>query len=310
VRLEPGHAIPPTFAISSPLAERIRAAGSVRIRADIERDAPIETENVLAFIEGSDLKDEYVVIAAHYDHLGLDPALTGDQIYNGAADDASGTASTLELARAFANAKPRRSMLFINFSAEEKGVVGLRYYVTSDPVVLLEQVAAMINLDGVGGIDPKHPSGSRNYAYITTADVPLHDLMAVNERIRNASGIELELTDARGKGFNSDNLSFEAYQVPTLYYSTGLTAHYHTVADEAATLDYEHMARITRLILATAWEVANQDQRPRTIDRSKLTISGYVCPPCAYGCDDVVHEHAGACPVCGMGLAPRYVARD
>ncbi|HYR27444.1 MAG TPA: M28 family peptidase, partial [Thermoanaerobaculia bacterium] len=221
VRLEPGHAIPPTFAISSALAGRIRAAGKVSVLAEIERDAPIETENVLAFLEGSDLKHEYVVIAAHYDHLGLDPALDGDQIYNGAADDASGTAATLELARAFANAKPRRSILFVNFSAEEKGVVGSRYYVTSDPVVPLERIAAMINLDGVGGIDPKHPTGSTNYAYITTADVPLHDLMSVNERVRAASGIEL--TDARGKGFSSDNLSFEAYQVPTLYYSTGLT---------------------------------------------------------------------------------------
>ena len=306
VRLESASPLPPMFGISEALAARIRASSNPVIRATIVPDAPIATENVFAFLEGSDLKDEYVVISSHYDHIGMDPALTGDRIYNGAADDASGTAATLAIAEAFVAAKraghgPRRSLLFINFSAEEKGVIGSRFYV-NHPVVPLGDVAAVLHMDGVAGYDPKHARQSRNAVYV------MGELSALNARVREAVGIDLELDEGRGKPFSSDHLTFEAQLVPYIYYATGLTEHHHALGDEASTLDYEQMTRIVRLVFATAWQTANRDERPPHVDRSKLRIAGYTCPPCGGACDELVFEQEGTCPVCSMGLAPRLVA--
>jgi hypothetical protein len=94
--------------------------------------------------------------------------------------------------------------------------------------------------------------------------------------------------------------------VPFIYYSTGYTEHYHQPTDAAETIDYDHLARVTRLVFGTAWQVANQDARPQGVDRSRLVLEGYVCPPCAFECDTVVHARPGECPVCGMTLAPKY----
>jgi Zn-dependent M28 family amino/carboxypeptidase/DNA-directed RNA polymerase subunit RPC12/RpoP len=276
----------------------------------MRRSPPLSTENVLAFVEGSDpkLKDEVVIVSAHYDHLGLNPALKGDQIFNGAADDGSGTVACLELAQAFMTARregfgPRRSLLFINFSGEEKGTLGSAMYAGSAPVIPLNQTVANVNMDGVGGIDAKHPTHSRNYIYVVGSEELSRELIDINRRVREETGIDLELTT--GPNFPSDQRSFQAQLVPFIYYSTGLTEHYHTIGDEAKTIDYEHLARVTRLIFGTVWEIANQDARPQSVDRSKLTIAGYVCPPCGLECDEKVYEHGGVCPFCGMALLPK-----
>ncbi len=325
---------PPTYAISAKLADQILAAGGqqveglrqqinqglkpvvfevggVTVETTVGRQEALSTENVLAFIEGSDprLKDEVVVISSHYDHLGLDPALKGDQIFNGAADDGSGVAATLELAQAFMRAKrdghgPRRSVLFINFSAEEKGTLGSAHYALHEPLVPLEKIVAEINMDGVGGIDAKHPAGSRNYIYIVGSGDLSRELIEANRRVKELTNINLDLTE--GRNFGSDHLYFQAQLVPFIYYSTGLTEHYHQPSDEAATIDYDHLARVTRLVFGTAWQMANQDARPQSVDRSRLVLEGYVCPPCPFECDTVVHARPGECPVCGMTLAPKY----
>ena len=325
---------PPTYAVSAKLADQILArsgqriedlrrqinqslkpqvfeADGVTVRATVEPFGGLETENVLAFIEGSDprLKDEVVVITAHYDHLGLNPALKGDQIFNGAADDGSGTVASLELAQAFMRAKrdghgPRRSVLFINFSAEEKGTLGSAHYALREPLVPLEKTVAEINMDGVGGIDPKHPAGSRNYVYIVGSGDLSREMIEANRKVRELTGVNLDLTD--GPNFASDQLYFQAQLIPFIYYSTGLTEHYHQPSDEPATIDYEHLARVTRLVFATAWEMANQEARPQGVNRSRLKLDGYVCPPCAFECDAAVHARMGECPVCGMTLAPKY----
>lgn len=327
---------PPTYAISAKLADQILAssgykiedlrqeinhslkptvfeASGVTVKTTVEQTKPLETENVLAFIEGSDpkLKDEVVVISAHYDHLGLDPALKGDQIFNGAADDGSGVVACLELAQAFMNAKregfgARRSILFINFTGEERSLLGSDFYTHREPVFPLENIVANINMDGVGGIDPRHPSHSKDYIYISGTKSLSDELIDINKRIKAVTGSSLELTDGSGSGFNSDDRNFETQLIPYIYYSTGFTEHYHTPGDEPDTIDYDHLARVTRLIFATAWQIANQDARPRSIDRSRLTIVGYACPPCPYECDDVVYPHEGACPVCGMSLVQKY----
>ena len=325
---------PPTYAVSAKLADQILAAGGHKVeelrreidrglkplvlevkgatvKTTVEQFEALETENVLAFIEGSDprLKDEVVVITSHYDHLGANPALEGDTIFNGAADDGSGVAASLELAQAFMRAKrdghgPRRSVLFINFSAEEKGTLGSAHYALSEPVVPLERTVAEINMDGVGGIDARHPAGSRNYIYIVGAGDLSRELIETNRRVKEATAIELDLTE--GRNFGSDHLYFQAQLVPFIYYSTGLTEHYHRPGDEPATIDYQHLARVVRLVFGTAWQIANQDARPRHVERSGLTADGYICTPCGLDCDAGLYARPGECPVCGMPLVPRY----
>lgn len=324
----------PTYAVSARLADRILATasqqveglrqqinqslkplvfevGGVTVETSAEQSEELATENVLAFIEGSDprLKDEVVIISSHYDHLGVNPALKGDQIFNGAADDGSGVAASLELAQAFMRAKrdghgPRRSVLFINFSAEEKGTLGSAHYALHEPLVPLEKTVAEINMDGVGGIDPKHPAGSRNYIYVIGSGDLSREMIEANRRVKELTNINLDLTD--GPNFASDHLYFQAQLIPFIYYSTGLIEHYHQPSDGPETIDYDHMARVTRLVFGTAWQVANQDARLQGVERSRLVLEGYVCPPCAYECDTVVHARPGECPVCGMTLAPKY----
>lgn len=326
---------PPTYAISGKLADQILASSgqtiddlrrqinqslkptvfdvkNVQVKTTVEQFKGLETENVLAFIEGSDpqLKDEVVVISSHYDHLGLDPTLKGDQIFNGAADDGSGVVASLELAQAFMKAKrdgfgPRRSILFINFSAEEKGTLGSSYYVQREPLVPMEKTVAELNMDGVGGIDAKHPTSSRNYIYIVGEGNLSQEMIETNRRVRELTNIKLDLTDSP-TNFGSDHLNFQAQLIPFIYYSTGLTEHYHQPNDEPDTIDYDHLARVVRLVFGTAWQLANQDARPRSVNRSQLVLDGYVCPPCRFECDGIVHAHPGECPVCGMSLVPKF----
>ena len=271
---------------------------------------PFLTENVLAFIEGSDsaLKDEVVIITSHYDHIGLNPSLDGDQIFNGAADDASGTAASLELAEAFMQAQadgfgPRRSLLFLHTSAEEKGLLGSAYYTDVEPVFPLEQTVANINMDGIGGFDAAHANSNKNYIYILDSGLFSQELRQINERVKDVMGIDLKL-DYSQSSFRSDQQSFERHLIPFLYYSTGFVEHYHQPSDEPNTLDYAHMARVAQLAFSTVWQLANQDTRPAGLDQARLPKIGYVCPPCIEPHDDTIHDHSGFCPTCGMRLVP------
>ena len=320
---------PPTFIVSTKLADQLLAPSkqaieslknskrnvfeldrSVKVSAAIEPTPSLRTENVLAFIEGSDpkLKDEVLIISSHYDHLGINSALKGDQIFNGAADDGSGVVASLELAHWFMQAKrdgfgPRRSILFINFTGEERGLLGSTYY-SHHPVVPWEKTVADINMDGVGGLDPKHPTNSKNYIYILGTDDLSTELIGITKDLNRTLAINLDLTPA--KGFNSDQYNFETQFIPYLYYSTGFTEKYHQPSDEPDTIDYEHFTRVVRLIFATAWQVANQEKRVQSVDRSRLTHTGYTCPPCPFACDDHTFAQPGECPVCGMALVPKY----
>lgn len=336
VALSENSDVPQTYAISTKLANQILVSSGktveslkqqinqtlkpavfdvkdVNVSLTVERSKPMETENVLAFIEGSDpkLKDEVIIISAHYDHLGKNPFLKGDQIYNGAADDGSGTVAVLELAQTFMQAKregfaPRRSILFVNFSGEEKGILGSSFYAYNSPVVPLDKTVANINMDGVGGIDLKHPTASKNYIYIASAEKLSDTLVEINKQVHQLTGSNLELTDGNGKNFSSDNQSFQNILIPFIYYSTGRTEHYHQTSDAPETIDYEHLARVTQLVFAAAWQAANQTESISHLDRSKLKLIGYVCPPCPFDCDTEIHNHAGVCPICGMNLMPKY----
>lgn len=213
------------------------------------------SNNVVGLIEGTDpkLKDEIVIVGAHYDHLGYMKNHTEgeDYIYNGADDNASGTAAMMEIANAFAasSEKPERSVLFIAFCGEEKGLFGSRYYVES-PLFPLSKTVAMINLDMVGrnSIDSISIFGASKFPHI--AEI-------VKEANRNI-GFSI-LFDPELKG-GSDNMSFAAEKIPSIFFHSGLHPQYHTLHDEVGLINYNKIAKTAKLAFRTAWAIANENK--------------------------------------------------
>lgn len=235
-----------------------------------------QTENVLALVEGLDpeLKDEIVVISSHYDHIGVDPTLDGDQINNGADDDGSGTVAMLEIAEAFMQARrdgfgPRRSILFIHVTAEEKGLLGSEYYADVEPVFPLEKTVTNLNIDMIGRHDPTYPANDSNYVYIIGSNLISEELHDINLRVNQITGTNLVLNerfnskdDPNQFYARSDHWNFGKHGVPFIFFFTGTHEDYHQPGDEAHKIDYPRMAQIGRLIFATAWQVANQEAPP------------------------------------------------
>lgn len=226
---------------------------------------PKTGENVLAFIEGTDKKEEIVVITAHYDHLGFH----GGEYYYGADDDGSGTSSILEIAEAFAQAKaeghgPRRSVLIMPVSGEEKGLLGSAYY-SEHPVFPLKNTVADLNIDMIGRIDDKHKDG--NYVYLIGADKLSTDLHTISERMNSTySKLNLDYTyndpnDPNMFYYRSDHYNFAKHNIPVIFYFTGVHEDYHQPTDTPDKLDYGKMERIARLVFHTAWELANREER-------------------------------------------------
>ena len=250
----------------------------VRLVAEIERETrAVPTENVAALVEGSDpvLKDEVVVVSAHLDHIGGERTDDGtDAINNGADDDGSGTVALLEIAEAFRQAAldghgPRRSVLFLHVTGEEAGLLGSSYYTDREPLFPLENTVANLNIDMIGRYDPTRGFETTDYVYIIGGDLISQDLHDWNAGVNAATGTGLLLSDR----FNSpddpyqffrrsDHWNFGKYDVPFIFYFTGTHEDYHQPGDEADKIDYERLARITRLVFGTAWEVANREERP------------------------------------------------
>ncbi len=234
-----------------------------------------QTENVLAYIEGADslLKHEVVVLSAHYDHVGVDPTAEGDGIYNGADDDGTGTVALLEIAEAFMQAvrdgyPPRRSVLFLHVSGEEKGLLGSAYYTDHEPVFPLEQTVTNLNIDMIGRHDPTR-EGDPNYVYIIGSNLISQELHEINLRVNEITGTRLVFDerfnskdDPNRFYARSDHWNFGKHGIPFIFFFTGTHEDYHGVDDEPHKIDYDRMARIVRLIFGTAWQVANQDNRP------------------------------------------------
>ena len=226
-----------------------------------------KSSNVLGLLEGSDLKDEYVFITAHYDHLGK----RGDTvIYYGADDDGSGTVSILELAEAFAIAKkagkgPRRSIVFMAVSGEEKGLWGSAYY-GDHPVFPLEKTTVDLNIDMIGRIDPKRVNGdSTNYVYVVGDDKLSSDLRPISEAM-NKKYTKLELDykyndpkDPERIYFRSDHYNFAKNGVPIIFYFNGTHRDYHRPTDTPDKINYTLLEKRARLIFYTAWEIANRN---------------------------------------------------
>lgn len=249
-----------------------RPAGSaipVSLSLTLHKDSrSLSGHNVLGLVEGIDpaLKDEVLVVSAHFDHLGR----RGDAIYHGADDNASGTSVVLEIAQAFAEARragagPRRSVLFLLVSGEEKGLLGSQYYVNF-PAVPLERTIANVNVDMVGRVDSKH-SQNPNYVYVIGADRLSTELHQINETA-NAVYTQLELdytynarNDPNRFYYRSDHYNFAERGIPAIFYFSGTHEDYHRTTDTADKINYPKMTLIARLIFHTAWELTNRDKR-------------------------------------------------
>ncbi len=244
------------------------------LQISIERQKQIITgENILGYIEGTDLKDELIIITAHYDHLGKDES----GIYYGADDDGSGTAAIMEMAEAFMLAKnagfgPRRSILILPVSGEEKGLLG-SYYYSKNPVFPLENTVCNLNIDMIGRMDKKHESDS-NYVYIIGSDKLSSELHLINENNNDVyTKIDLDYTynhpeDPNRFYYRSDHYNFAKNQIPSIFYFTGIHDDYHKITDTPEKLHYNKMVNITRLIFYTAWEIANRPERIK-VDSNK-----------------------------------------
>ena len=261
----------------------VRELEGVTLQGAVERETfEAMTSNVVAFIEGSDpvLKDEVVVITSHYDHIGISTtALDGDLINNGADDDGSGTVAVLEIAEAFAQAQrdgvgPRRSVVFLNVSGEEKGLLGSAFYGDIEPVFPMAQTVANLNIDMIGRRDPTYEGDQPdNYVYIIGAELISPDIDALQARVNQVTGLGVDLD----KRFNapddpnqfyrrSDHWNFGKHDVPFIFYFNGTHEDYHQVGDEAHKIDYPQLETRARLVFATAWQLANQDGRPGAIE--------------------------------------------
>ncbi|HEA21679.1 hypothetical protein LCGC14_0841170 [marine sediment metagenome] len=228
----------------------------------------VNSENVVAIIKGSEKPEEYLIISSHLDHIGIS---ADGQINNGADDDGSGTVALLEIAEAFKEAAdagqgPKRSVVFLHVTGEEKGLLGSRYYTDFDPIFPLENTVADLNIDMIGRIDPKY-EGNRNYLYLIGSDKlssELHELSeAVNEKYAN---IEFDYTfndenDPNRFYYRSDHYNFAKNNIPIIFYFNGTHADYHKPSDTVDKINYDLLENRTRLIFYTAWEVANRQQR-------------------------------------------------
>jgi hypothetical protein len=243
----------------------------------------VPDRNVLAMIEGSDpkLKDEVVIISAHYDHEGAD----GNVIYSGADDDGSGTVVLLEIADAYAMAaaagqRPRRSVLFACWGSEERGPLLGAWAYTEAPTFPLERTVAVLNMDMVGrneevlvgggprfnGLEVQTAESNRNA--INILGYSRHpELSAIVDRVNKAGyGLELKMRYDNNRSNllrRSDQWPFLQNGVPALWFHTGLHPDYHTQYDRPERINYEKMEKIARLVHQASWVLANQDGRPR-----------------------------------------------
>ena len=222
-------------------------------------------ENVLGFIEGSDLKEELIIITAHYDHLGKHDSL----IFNGADDDASGVAGAMEIAEAFMLAKkdgkgPRRSILIMPVSGEEKGLLGSKYY-TDNPVYPLNNTIANLNIDMIGRLDDWHSTG--NYVYLIGSDRLSYDLHNINEEVNNKyTKLDLDYKyndeeDPNRYYYRSDHYNFAKNNIPVIFYFNGVHEDYHRPSDTIEKLDFSKIKTISKLVFLTAWELANREEK-------------------------------------------------
>ena len=279
---------PFTFTISPELAVKIMGEDGDRLldklkagiyipktyKADIDLEyvkASKQTmvSNILGFLEGTDKKDEFVVLTSHYDHIGKRNDTT---INYGADDDGSGTTGIIELAQAFVEAKkagngPRRSILFMTVSGEEKGLWGSAYY-ANHPVYPLDKTSVDLNMDMIGrtGSEYQKDKDSTNYIYVIGDDKLSSDLATITDQVNNSySKMKLDRkyndpNDPNRFYFRSDHYNFAEKGVPIIFYFNGTHADYHRPTDTPDKINYPLMAKRAQFVFYTAWEMANREQ--------------------------------------------------
>lgn len=227
----------------------------------------LNSSNVLGYVEGSDLKDEWLIITAHYDHEGV----KNGAIYYGADDDGSGTVAVLEMAEAFVKAKaaghgPRRNVMFMTVSGEEKGLWGSAYY-GDHPTVPLEKVTADLNIDMIGRVDTERlKDDTLNYVYVVGDDKLSTELKPISEGVNNKYTkmvLDYRFNDPKDPNriyYRSDHYNFARKGVPIIFYYDGmLKADYHKPTDTPDKINYPLLAKRAQLVFHTAWVMANKD---------------------------------------------------
>ncbi len=241
----------------------IKTSGSILIE---RKSSDLTAENVIGFIEGTDKKEEIIIITAHYDHLGK----IGDEIFYGADDDGSGTAAILEIGQAFQYAtdkgfRPRRSIIIMPVSGEEKGLLGSKYY-TMNPTVKLENIVANLNIDMIGRRDEKYKDNP-DYIYVIGSDKISTELKIINDSCNNKyTNLILDYmyddpNDPNKYYYRSDHYNFAKNNIPVIFYFNGVHEDYHKSTDTFDKIEFDKMEKITRLVFYTAWELANRDNR-------------------------------------------------
>lgn len=231
------------------------------------------SENIWAFIEGSEKPDEIIVISAHYDHVGM----KNGEIYNGADDDGSGTVALMEIAQAFALAKkdghgPKRSVLILHVTAEEYGLHGSRYY-AENPLFPLANTVADVNIDMIGRRDDLHPD-TNNYIYVIGADKLSSELHTITvDANKNYTNMDLDFrfndfSDPNRFYYRSDHYNFAKNGIPSVFFFNGVHADYHQPGDTPDKIEYDALAKRTQLAFAVAWELANRPNRI-VVDRNE-----------------------------------------
>ena len=226
-----------------------------------------DSENIWAYIQGTEKPDEVLVISAHYDHVGM----KNGEVYNGADDDGSGTVALLQIAKAFMEAKkaghgPKRSILFLHVTGEEHGLHGSRYY-SEHPLFPIANTIADLNVDMIGRRDVEHKDNG-NYVYVIGSDRLSTDLHNINEEANNKYthlSLDYKYNDRKDPNqfyFRSDHYNFAKKGIPIIFYFNGVHDDYHMPTDTPDKIEYDLLAKRAQLVFATAWELANRDERP------------------------------------------------
>jgi hypothetical protein len=226
-----------------------------------------DSENIWAYIEGSEKPDEVLVISAHYDHVGIQKG----EIYNGADDDGSGTVAVIEIAKAFAKAKkdghgPKRSILFLHVTGEEHGLHGSRYY-SENPLFPIANTIADINIDMIGRRDVEH-SKTNNYVYVIGADrlsSDLHNITVSQNEKYSKVDLDFKFNDPKDPNHfyeRSDHYNFAKHGIPSVFFFNGVHEDYHGKDDIPEKIEYDALAKRTKLAFVVAWELANRENRP------------------------------------------------
>ena len=243
-----------------------------------QSSAAMSTQNVVAVFEGSDpvLKNEYVALGAHYDHVGVGIPVNGDATYNGADDDGSGTTALLAIAEALAHTTPRpkRSILFVWHAGEEKGLWGSRYF-TENPTIALDKIVTQINLDMIGRSKQEGDTNPRNTnlsgpngIYVIGSKMMSTELGELTERV-NRDYLNLSYdyryddpADPNRYFFRSDHINYARKGIPIVFFFDGEHVDYHRPSDSVEKIDFQKMEKITRTIHMMMWEIADRATRP------------------------------------------------